>query len=89
MKLTTPKHGCYVCLEGIQHGNRFMTLWKEGDDPTKSFKGEMWYRVLGYADTHADAMEILYPVPGSADKALQDYMVETMLKIAGVFPMGD
>lgn len=84
----TPKDGCYVCLEGIQHGNRFMTTFRFKDgDPTKSAKGETWYRVLGYADTHEEAMKILYPVPGSADRALHDYFMKSMLKMQGVIPM--
>ena len=63
MKLTTPVNGCYVCLEGIKHRNRFMTIWNSEFDCTKSAKGETWYKIIGYADTRASALDIIYCAP--------------------------
>lgn len=84
----TPKDGCYICLEGIKHGNRFMTLFKFSEgDYTKSAKGETWYRILGYADTHEDAMKILHPFPGDRERSLHDYIIKTTLQMNGVIPM--
>ena len=83
----TPKAGCFVCLEGIEHGNRFMSLHRLGNDPTKSAKGETWYRILGYADTHEEAMNILHPNPGDRERALNEYVRKTMLKMAGIIPL--
>jgi len=78
----------YVALEGIQHGNRFLTSYIPGDDPTKSATGEIWYRILGYANTHAEAIRIIYPTQADQDKALRDYMYETLRKMAGLAPIG-
>ena len=86
----TPKEGCYICLEGIQHENRFMTLFRfDSGDYTKLATGEVAYRILGYADTHEEAMTILYPVPGDSDRALNDYIRKMLLKIHGVIPIDD
>jgi hypothetical protein len=77
----------YVALEGIEHGNRFFTSHKAGDDPTKSAKGETWYRVLGYADTIEEAQKIIYPNPGDAEWALRLYVIKTAIKM-GLIPVG-
>ncbi len=50
----------YVLLEGIEHGNRFCSLYTEGVDPTLSANGEVWYVILGYADSVEEAQMKLY-----------------------------
>ena len=50
----------YVLLQGIKHGNRFFSVHIPGTDPTKSAKGETWYRILGYAATTEEAQVKLY-----------------------------
>lgn len=49
----------FVILEGIEHGNRFFTTNRRGEDPTKSATGETWYRVIGYASSVNDAQQTL------------------------------
>ena len=49
-----------VCLEGIKHGNRFFSTNTKGDDPTKSAKGETWYKVLAYCDEAKEAQAVIY-----------------------------
>lgn len=49
----------FVVLEGVEHGNRFFTSNRRGEDPTKSATGETWYRVIGYASSVTDAQQIL------------------------------
>ena len=49
----------FVVLEGVEHGNRFFTTNRRGEDPTKSATGETWYRVIGYASSVNDAQQIL------------------------------
>jgi len=85
--MNLPKNGGYVALEGIKHGSRFLTTYRDGDDPTKSGKGETWYRVLGYADTYEEAIRIIYPTKADETAALYDYMVKTMMKIQGFAPL--
>ncbi len=58
-----------------------MTSHVPGSDPTKSANGETWYEVLGYAATHSEAIRILYPTQAEEDRALRDYMAETMRKM--------
>lgn len=50
----------YVLLEGIEHGNRFFSLYTEGEDPTLSANGEVWYVILGYAGSVEEAQMKLY-----------------------------
>jgi len=50
----------FVCLEGIEHGNKFYTSHSDGKDPSKLWDGTVAYRVLGYADTPDEALEILH-----------------------------
>ncbi|MDE2105879.1 MAG: hypothetical protein KGL39_52135 [Patescibacteria group bacterium] len=73
----------YVMLEGIKHGNRFITGNKPGEDPTKSAEGETWYRVLGYAATIKEAQDQLYDSPEGMQQALEQYAFEMAIK-AGV-----
>jgi len=58
----------FVILEGIEHHNRFFTMYS-GGDPTKSDTGGTWYKILGYADTVSEAQIKLYgrdfPLPVS------------------------
>jgi len=75
----------FVCLEGIQHGNRFFSRNSPGDgDPTKSAKGETWYRVLGYADTPEEARRILYPTQEEENAALLRYLRRTAAEMEGL-----
>lgn len=53
----------FVILEGIEHGNRFFSSYDENHDHTKSATGELWYRIIGYADTVAEAQTQLYGRP--------------------------
>ncbi len=80
-------HKQFVILEGVQHGNRFYSRHTPGEDPTKSAKGETWYRILGYADTSEEAQAILFPNPGDAEKAIARYMVKTTLQMYGLLPI--
>lgn len=90
MKLITPVDGCYICLEVIKHKNRFMTMWRDdGHDYTKSAAGETWYRILGYADTHSDALQIIYPNPGDHEHVLRGYLVDVVLKMHGLIPISE
>lgn len=50
----------FVCLRGIEAGNRFFTTNTPGGDPTKLTSGEVVYTILGYADTTEEAQMILY-----------------------------
>ena len=45
----------FVLLEGIEHGNRFFSLNRPGEDPTKNAIGEVVYYILGYAPTVEEA----------------------------------
>lgn len=76
-----PQNGCYVCLEGLGHGNKFITTFQISDDPTKSAEGEIWYKILGYAPTHEQALRIIYPTKQDQDRALVDYVTETLCKM--------
>lgn len=64
----------FVVLEGLKHGNRFYSTNTPGEDPTKSAKGETWYKVIGYADTVEEAERILYPNPGDDLIAIARYL---------------
>ncbi len=47
----------FVILQGVieeNFGQRFYTTNNE-PDPTKSDKGETWYKIIGYADTQEEA----------------------------------
>jgi hypothetical protein len=50
----------FVILQGLEHGNKFFTDHKQGDDPTKLLDGTVAYKVLGYADTVEQAQVFLY-----------------------------
>jgi len=56
--MTTPNK--YVILQGIELGNRFFCLNTPGIDHTRLYTGEVAYRVLGYADTVAQAQIFLH-----------------------------
>lgn len=77
----------YVCLEGIEHGNRFYSLHTEGTDPTRSASGEIWYRILGYANTDEEAQRIIYPRPGMAAAAIVAYMLTLAEQVHGEAPL--
>lgn len=79
MTPTDPSTKPYVALEGIQHGNRFITPNTPGQDPTKSAKGETWYRALGYADTIEEAQRIIWPTKADEYKAVWDHLKNTRL----------
>lgn len=74
----------YIALEGIEHGNRFYTSNDPNKDQTKSFKGELWYRVLGYADSSEEARRILYPTKADEEFALLKHNLEMVMKMSGV-----
>ena len=51
----------YVCLEGLEEGNRFYTsAGTSREDDERLADGTVAYKVLGYADTDVDARKILY-----------------------------
>lgn len=50
----------YVCLEGIEYGNRFFTMNDETRDASKLSDGTVVYKILGYADTCEEAQKIIY-----------------------------
>ena len=59
------KNKQFIVLEGLESRNRFYTT----NDPTKSehdqvrgSTGEIWYRILGYADTEREAREIIFGI---------------------------
>ena len=56
--MSDPKTAKYVSLEGIEMGNRFWSGNDPDRDQTKLANGEVAYRILGYADTPEDAIEI-------------------------------
>jgi hypothetical protein len=58
-EVKTPKNN-FVLLQSIKTNDRFFTSYKEGDEPTKSAGGEIWYTVLGYAETVEEAQKKLY-----------------------------
>ena len=45
----------FVILEGIEEGNRFFSTHTPGEDETRLADGTLAYRILGYADTIAEA----------------------------------
>jgi len=47
-----------VALRGIKHGNRFWSC-HNGNDPCYSGKGELWYEVIGFADTSEEAISLV------------------------------
>lgn len=69
----------YVVLEGIQEGNKFYTGYTEGRDHTKLNDGTVAYKVLGFADTDAEAQKILgYGIDPEYDrKVLSEYLFKT------------
>lgn len=71
--MNKPKVGGFVALEGIKHGNKFLCLYTEGYDYTTSKDGETWYRILGYADTHEEAVRILYSTKLDENNAMKEY----------------
>jgi hypothetical protein len=53
----------FVVLEGLEEGNRFFShVGPVGDDPTLC-KGEVAYKILGYADSVPQAQTFLYGRP--------------------------
>ena len=61
--MATRENAEYVCLEGLKHGNRFYSNNEPEIDPTLSAEGELWYRVLGYADSSDEALSIIASAP--------------------------
>lgn len=70
------KNSKFVCLEGIKRKNKFYTTNTPGEDPTKSAEGEVWYKVLGYANTSEEAQKILYPTKLDEELAVSNYITE-------------
>jgi len=55
-------HGCVTSGKDENWWCSFFTTNVAGSDPTKSYKGETWYKIIGYADTVEEAQQILYGV---------------------------
>jgi len=74
----------YVCLEGIEQGNRFFTT--NSVNPEKLLTGEVAYKILGYANTSLEAQEILYPSETTEEKRLRikNYMMKMPLEQLGL-----
>jgi hypothetical protein len=73
-----------VVLEGIELGNRFITTrGNEARDPRLSAKGEVWYRVIGYAETQEEAEMLLYPTLRESRKAEARWLADFARKMAG------
>lgn len=53
----------FVLLEGVTEKNegcRFFTIYDGQSDPTKSEKGDTWYKIIGYSNTVEEAQIKLY-----------------------------
>lgn len=50
----------YILLKGIERSNKFITSNIQGEDHTRSAEGELWYEIIGYADTIPEAQQHLY-----------------------------
>lgn len=54
----------FILLEGIikdvNKGNKFFTTYTEGEDQTKLMDGTVAYKVIGHAETVAEAQVKLY-----------------------------
>lgn len=87
MKIYAPVPGCYVCLKGIKHGNKFMTMWQPNYDYTRLHDGTLAYEIIGYATTHEAALRIIYPTQEEEDAALNDYIAKAYLKSQGLIPI--
>jgi len=78
----------YICLEGIEEGNRFYTMNSNDPEPEKLSDGAVAYRVLGYVDTDEEARKILYGPdcdhPLNKAVRLTDYMIKMQLKHLGI-----
>jgi hypothetical protein len=67
-----------VVLEGLKEGNRFFSINIEGKDPIKLSDGTIAYRVLGYADTDEEALEILRRGDSRSEKEIiSEYLLKT------------
>jgi hypothetical protein len=56
-------HKKYVLMQGITDDNwlcRFYTLNTPEKDQTRGYTGEVWYQIIGYADSIEDAQMQLY-----------------------------
>jgi hypothetical protein len=53
------KHKKWVILEGVKYGNLCFTLYNGTVDCTISPKGEVWYDIIGFADTVKEAMDFI------------------------------
>lgn len=87
MKIFAPILGCYICLKGIKHGNKFMTTWQPNHDFTHLHDGTLAYEIIGYATTHEAAMRILYPTQEEEDRAYNKFVTEAYLKSQGLLPI--
>lgn len=59
MDTTKAKSPKFVILRGIKHGNTCFCLNSE-TDPRYSATGELWYDIIGYADTVEEAQIKIY-----------------------------
>lgn len=53
------KNSKFVVLEGLEHGNVFYTHNdpnKPESEKVKSGNGDVWYKIVGYADTSEEAL---------------------------------
>ena len=69
----------FVCLEGIIQGNKFYTSNSE-KDPRFSAKGELWYKIIGYADSSEEAVKILYPTKEEENRAIAQSVFDLIVK---------
>jgi hypothetical protein len=78
----------YVVLRGLKHDNVFFTANTPGSDPTKSAEGEIWYEILGYADTIEEAQALIagYNIAkyGDADFPLKLYLAKMAGQMANI-----
>lgn len=78
----------FICLEGIQHKNRFYTSYDGSSEPEKLANGTVAYTVLGYADTDKEAREILYgpncDEPLNAFYRFAEYLTKMPLQELGI-----
>jgi hypothetical protein len=53
------KNSKFIVLEGLEHGNVFYTNNdpnKPESEKVKSAHGDVWYKIVGYADTSKEAL---------------------------------
>lgn len=57
--MADPKTAEFAVFEGIKAGNRFYSLNCPDEDQTRLSDGTVAYRILGYADTPDEALDII------------------------------